>query len=144
MRILVINGPNLNLLGTRRPEVYGTTTLAELEVDLIDFAEQRGARVVCFQSNHEGALIDALHQAIGRHDGVVANLGAYSHTSRALQDAIEAIELPTVEVHISNIYEREEWRATSFTAQACVHSIVGEGIAGYAQAVEYLLANHAP
>jgi len=144
MRILVINGPNLNLLGTRRPEVYGTTTLAELEVDLIDFAEQRGARVVCFQSNHEGALIDALHQAIGRHDGVVVNFGAYSHTSRALQDAIEAIELPTVEVHISNIYEREEWRATSFTAQACVHSIVGEGIAGYAQAVEYLLANHAP
>lgn len=144
MRILVINGPNLNLLGSRRPDVYGTTTLAELEVDLIESAEQRGAQVVCFQSNHEGALIDALHRAIGSYDGVVVNFGAYSHTSRALQDAIEAVSLPAVEVHISNIYEREEWRATSFTAEACVHSIVGQGIPGYLQAVEYLLANHAP
>ncbi|GBE25804.1 3-dehydroquinate dehydratase [bacterium BMS3Bbin02] len=144
MRILVINGPNLNLLGTRLPGVYGSTTLAELEVDLIEASEQRGARVVCFQSNHEGALIDALHRSIDSFDGVVVNFGAYSHTSRALQDAIEAIPLPTVEVHISNIYEREEWRATSFTAEACVHSIVGQGIPGYLEAVEYLLANHAP
>lgn len=142
MRILVINGPNLNLLGSRRPDVYGSTTLAELEVDLIEAGEKLGAEVVCFQSNHEGALIDALHDAIGRYDGVVVNLGALSHTSRALQDAIEAIELPTVEVHISDIYEREEWRTTSFTAQACVHSIVGQGVPGYRQAVEYLLANH--
>lgn len=143
MRILVINGPNLNLLGSRRPDMYGSTTLAELEVDLIEAGEKLGAEVVCFQSNHEGALIDALHDAIDRYDGVVVNFGALSHTSRALQDAIEAIELPTVEVHISNIYEREEWRATSFTGQACVHSIVGQGVPGYEQAVEYLLANHA-
>jgi 3-dehydroquinate dehydratase II len=144
MRILVINGPNLNLLGTRRPDVYGATTLAQLEVDLIESAERAGAAVVCFQSNYEGALIESLHDAIGRYDGLVVNLGAYSHTSRALQDAIEATALPAVEVHISNIYEREEWRAVSYTAEACVHSIVGEGVPGYQRAVEYLVANHAP
>ncbi|MCH8986091.1 MAG: 3-dehydroquinate dehydratase, partial [Acidobacteria bacterium] len=134
--------PTLTAPRGPRVTILQRDSLAELEVDLIEAGEKLGAEVVCFQSNHEGALIDALHDAIGRYDGVVVNFGALSHTSRALQDAIEAIELPTVEVHISDIYEREEWRATSFTAQACVHSIVGQGVPGYRQAVEYLLANH--
>jgi 3-dehydroquinate dehydratase-2 len=138
MRVLVINGPNLNLLGARRPDVYGTTTLAELEDCCHRWAEELGIEVETFQSNHEGALIDRLHDAIGRVDGVVINPGALTHSSYCLHDAIEAIALPTVEVHLSDITRRESWRRTSVVAPACVATIAGRGADGYREALALL------
>jgi len=138
MRILVINGPNLNLLGTRRPDVYGSATLGELEARCRVWGEALGAEVVTFQSNHEGELIDELHDAIGRHDGIVLNPGALTHYSYALHDAIEAIGLPVIEVHISDISTREEWRSLSVIAAACQSTISGQGMDGYRMAMERL------
>lgn len=138
MRILVLNGPNLNLLGTRRPEVYGETTLAELETRCRNWGRELGCEVETAQSNHEGVLIDLLHDAVGRYDAVVCNPGALTHYSYALRDAIEAIGIPTVEVHISDINAREAWRATSVIADVCVASIAGEGIDGYRRALTRL------
>lgn len=135
MRVLVVNGPNLNLLGARDPDVYGSTTLAELEEQCRAWGAEMGVDVETFQSNHEGVLIDRLHEAIGRFDGVVINPGAYTHTSYALHDAIDAIGIPTVEVHISDIENREPWRAVSVIRPACVASIIGEGIDGYRRAI---------
>ncbi|MDH3307320.1 MAG: type II 3-dehydroquinate dehydratase [Acidimicrobiia bacterium] len=139
-RLLVINGPNLNLLGTRQPEVYGTTTLAELEDLCTTWAATAGFEIDTFQSNHEGALIDRLHAARTTADAVIINAGAYTHTSYALHDAILAIELPTVEVHISNVAEREPWRALSVIGPACERQIYGRGVEGYRWAVEHLAA----
>ena len=142
-RILVVNGPNLNLLGARQPDVYGSTTLEELDGLCHEWAGSLGMEVDTFQSNAEGALIDRLHAA--RHDaaGVVLNAGAYTHTSYALGDAIRAVGLPTVEVHISNVKEREPWRGVSVIEPACVHTIYGRGIEGYRDALRHLAARSA-
>lgn len=136
-RIAVVNGPNLNMLGKREPEVYGSTTLDELEEQCRSWGSDLGVEVETFQSNHEGALIDFLHSA--EADGFVFNPGALSHTSYALHDALTSIAAPTVEVHISNIRKREEWRRGSVTAPACVHAIYGRGITGYRDALSHLV-----
>ena len=141
MRVLVINGPNLNLLGVRRPEVYGTTTLAELEERCRAWGAGLGIEVDTFQSNHEGEIIDRLHDALGSADGVVLNPGALTHYSYALHDAIEAVALPVVEVHLSDISQREEWRARSVVSPACAASISGRGVEGYREALELLAAH---
>lgn len=139
MKILILNGPNLNLIGRREPEIYGTVSLVDyIENMKRDFPEHQ---IDCFQSNHEGILIDKLHEAWDLYDGVVFNPGAYCHTSIALADAIRSIETPIVEVHISDIYSREEYRHHSYTAEASVKSIVGKGLDGYREAVAFLIIN---
>lgn len=139
MKILILNGPNLNLIGKREPEIYGTQSLDEyLETVKKRFPD---CSIDTFQSNHEGVLIDKLQEAMDKYDAVVMNPGGYAHTSIALADAIKAIGIPVVEVHISNIYEREEYRHHSFTAAAAVNSIVGHGLEGYAEAIEFLKKN---
>lgn len=143
MRVLLLNGPNLNLLGTRRPEVYGSTTLAEVESMFTGWAQAAGVETEAFQSNHEGALIDRIHAARGSIDGIVFNPGAYTHTSYALHDAIESVEIPTVEVHISNVEERESWRRFSAVRPACVHTIYGRGVDGYRWGLRHLVARDA-
>lgn len=137
MKILILNGPNLNLIGKREPEVYGNQSLDEF----LQSMKKRFPDCVIddFQTNHEGVLIDKLHEAMGKYDGVVMNPGGYAHTSIALADAVKAIGLPVVEVHISNIYEREAFRHHSYTAEAAVHSIVGHGLEGYAEAILFLI-----
>ena len=138
MRILVLNGPNLNLLGVRRPEVYGTATLAELEERCRAWGTALGLEIETFQSNHEGSLIDRLHGALGRCDGVVLNPGALHIYSYALHDAVESVALPVVEVHLSDIASREEWRAHSVVSPACAATIGGHGADGYREALEFL------
>lgn len=137
--LLLLHGPNLNLLGERNPAVYGTTTLLDIEADVAAAANARGAAVLCFQSNHEGALIDFLHERRKLADGIVINAGAYTHTSVALRDAIEAVNLPAVEVHISNTHAREEFRRVSLIAGVCLGQVTGLGRAGYTTAVNLLL-----
>lgn len=137
---LVLNGPNLNLLGTREPAVYGTATLDEVNELCIETAEALGFSVECIQSNHEGDLIDAIHAARGTADGIVINAGAYSHTSIALRDAISSVQLPAVEVHISNVHAREDFRQHSHLSAVSTAVIVGAGISGYKFAIEHLAA----
>ncbi len=141
-RILLINGPNLNMLGLREPEVYGTTTLADLEAKVTDWGEQMGLSVATFQSNHEGAIVDRIHEARSTADGIVLNGGAFTHYSYAIHDALMAAEVPTVEIHISNIHQRESWRRLSVTAPACIRAIHGRGLNGYRDALR-ILVNHA-
>src|SRR3972149_8163320 len=131
MKILVLHGPNLNLLGTREPEVYGSMTLDELNAKLIELGQSQGAEVKCLQSNHEGELIDALHDARKWANGVVFNPGGYTHTSVALRDAIAAIEIPVIEVHLSNVYAREEFRHVSMISVVCKGKVVGFGWRSY-------------
>lgn len=137
MRFLVINGPNLNLLGSREPDVYGATTLAELETLIARWAGAMGSEAECVQSNSEGEIIEIIHQFSG--DGIVINPGAFTHTSHAIADAIRGVGIPSVEVHISNIKERETWRAHSFITDACVRTIYGRGAVGYRNAMRHLL-----
>lgn len=136
--VLVLHGPNLNLLGFREPSVYGTTTLVEIDASLIERGRALGLSVVCAQSNHEGALIDHLHNARATHGGVIINPGGYTHTSVAIHDAIRAIEIPVIEVHLTNTSAREEFRRRSITGAACLGRIEGFGRDGYVMALEQL------
>lgn len=136
---LILHGANLNLLGTREPQVYGALTLAEINARLQALAQELGVSIRCFQSNHEGELIEALHGARAWADGVVFNPGAYTHTSIALRDAIAAIGIPVVEVHLSNVHAREEFRHRSLIAPVCVGSIAGFGWQSYALALRALV-----
>lgn len=137
MRVLVLNGPNLNLLGTREPEVYGTTTLADLEMMIRGWGERLGVEISFLQSNSEGDLVEAIQQASGM-DGIVLNPGALTHTSRSIGDAIRAVGVPAVEVHISNVKAREPWRSVSLLSDACARTIYGRGFAGYRDALRHL------
>ena len=131
MKILLLHGPNLNLLGTREPEVYGSMTLNDINEKIITLGKELGAEIICLQSNHEGALIDALHDARTWASGVVFNPGGYTHTSVALRDAISAILIPVIEVHLSNVYAREEFRHTSFVSAVCKGKVSGFGWHSY-------------
>ncbi len=139
MNILLLNGPNLNLLGEREPEIYGKTTLAELEQMVVSRARELGHTVRALQSNHEGALIDELHRSRGWANGVISNPGAFTHSSYALRDAIVATRLRVVEVHLSDITKREPWRRVSVLEEVCVHRVLGKGPAGYLEALDWLI-----
>jgi 3-dehydroquinate dehydratase-2 len=139
MKILVLHGPNLNLLGAREPEIYGSMTLGEIDAKLVELGKSLGAEVKCLQSNHEGGLIDALHDARTWANGVLFNPGGYTHTSVALRDAITAIGIPVVEVHLSNVYAREEFRHHSMISAVCKGKVVGFGWRSYALGLRGLL-----
>lgn len=139
MKIFVINGPNLNLLGHREAEHYGSGSYAEL-IDMIsEYVKNKNISVEFYQSNHEGDLVDCIQRAYFEHyDGIVINPGAYTHTSIAILDALKAVKIPTVEVHISNVDEREDFRKKSYIRPVCIASIIGEGFAGYISAIDHL------
>ena len=137
-KVLIINGPNLNLLGVREPEIYGRLSYADLVEFIKKSASECGLEVVCFQSNSEGAIIDEIQRAFGVFDGIVINHAAYTHTSIAIPDAIKAVGLPTVEVHLSDISKREAYRQVSYTSSACLTTIAGKGFEGYREALELL------
>ncbi|WP_039018095.1 type II 3-dehydroquinate dehydratase [Halocynthiibacter namhaensis] len=141
MTILLLNGPNLNLLGTRQTSVYGATTLSEIETLTRSHAEAAGYKLDALQSNHEGVLIDAIHSAKGKSQGIILNAGAYTHTSIALMDAISSVELPVIEVHLSNIHAREPFRHQSYIARVAVGQIAGFGPDSYILAVDALVAH---
>lgn len=138
-KILLINGPNLNMLGIRKPEIYGKTTLADIEAELSLYAEEKGCTLSCFQSNHEGAIIDELHKAYGNIDGIIINPGAYTHYSYAIRDAIESVMIPTVEIHLSDIHNRESFRSVSVITPVALCQISGHGKDGYFMALDRLL-----
>ena len=138
MKLLVINGPNLNMLGIREPDHYGRETYADLTEKIRRHCREKGVEVTLFQSNHEGALVDEIQNAYGRMDGIVINPGAYTHTSIAILDAVKAVGIPTVEVHISKLEEREDFRQISYVRLACVKTITGHGTDGYLEAIDYL------
>jgi len=137
-KILVINGPNLNMLGQREPEIYGSKSYADLLLFIEEAAKEIGLEVECFQSNSEGAIVDRIQQAYGSCDGIIINPAAYTHTSIAIPDALKAVGLPAVEVHLSDIQKREPYRRISYTAEACKKTISGIGFEGYAEAIRYL------
>ena len=137
-KILLINGPNLNLLGMREPETYGSQTLADVEALCRSHAETKGMMLDCFQSNHEGVLVDTIQQSRGVYSHIVMNPGAYTHTSIAIRDAIIGVEAKVYEVHISNVYEREEFRHHSYISDIAIGTVVGKGIPGYLQAIDFI------
>lgn len=139
--ILILNGPNLNLLGTRQPEVYGTTTLSDIEDACERQAKALGVQISFMQSNHEGALVDAIHAARGTHDGIILNAGAYTHTSIALMDAIASVALPVIELHLSNVHAREEFRHTSYISKVALGVIAGFGAGGYPLALSAMVGH---
>ena len=138
MKILVMNGPNINMLGIREPEIYGSRTYDDLVNIIRTEAAKLGVEVECFQSNHEGTMVDIIQSAYGDTDGIVINPAAYTHTSVALFDAVKAVGIPTVEVHISNPDEREDFRKVSYVRKACVKTISGKGFDGYLEAIRLL------
>lgn len=142
MNILVINGPNINMLGIREPEIYGNQSFAKLLSLLQDWAQEYGVEVEQYQSNHEGDLVDTIQAAYGRMDGIVINPAAYTHTSIAILDALKSVAIPAVEVHISDPNSRESFRHISYAGQACVKTIKGQGLDGYRQAIAYLKENY--
>ena len=139
MKLLVINGPNLNLLGLREPAIYGSQSFAALQDFIRAAAAEAGVEVALFQSNHEGAIVDAIQAAYGTADGIVINPAAYTHTSVAILDALKAVALPAVEVHLTDIRERESFRHVSYAGMACEKTFAGLGFEGYRRAVEYLV-----
>lgn len=141
MKILVINGPNLNMLGIREPDIYGKNTYADLCELITDYADKKGVEVKLFQSNHEGALVDEIQAAYGIFDGIVINPAAYTHTSVAILDAVKSVGIPTVEVHISAVETREDFRQVSFVREACIKTITGLGFDGYLRAIDTLTQN---
>ena len=141
MNVLLLNGPNLNLLGEREPEIYGTTTLAQLESLVAERARELGIAVRAFQSNHEGALVDRLHEVRKWAGGVIFNPGAFTHYSYSLRDAISATRLRVVEVHLSDLEKREPWRRVSVISEVVAHRIIGKGVAGYLEALDWLVAH---
>lgn len=141
MKILVINGPNLNMLGIREPDIYGRETYEDLCRKIRAHAEKRGVEVTLYQSNHEGDLVDVIQQAYGNIDGIVINPGGYTHTSVAIPDAIKAVAIPAVEVHISDVDAREEFRKISYVRAACVKTIAGHGTDGYTEAIDFLVVS---
>ena len=143
MKILVINGPNINMLGIREPGIYGSETFADLIEKIKRHAEARGVEVGFFQSNHEGALVDEIQAAWGKYDGIVINPGAYTHTSIAIADALAAVRIPTVEIHISDVDKREAFRQVSYIRPLCVGCIKGHGTDGYLEAVDLLVSREA-
>lgn len=142
MKILVINGPNLNMLGIREPDLYGRETYADLVKKIEGHATATGIEVKCLQSNHEGDLVDYIQSAYGAFDGIVINPGAYTHTSVAILDAVKAVSVPTVEVHISKVDEREDFRRVSYVRAACVATVAGHGTDGYLEAMDLLIEKH--
>ena len=138
MKILVLNGPNLNFLGIREPAVYGRETYADLCRRVEDYAREKAIDVEIYQSNHEGALVDKIQEAYGKCDGIVFNPAAYTHTSVAILDALKAVSIPTVEVHLSDVSKREDFRQVSFVRAACFATVCGLGIAGYLKAIDLL------
>lgn len=141
MKILVINGPNINMLGIREPEIYGKATYQDLCNYIKDAASTLGVDAAFFQSNHEGAIVDAIQEAYGMYDGMVINPAAYTHTSVAILDAVKAVGIPTVEVHISDVSEREDFRQVSYVRKAAVATVMGRGFDGYVDAMKILLEN---
>lgn len=142
MKILVLNGPNLNMLGIREPDIYGRETYDDVCGKIKAHAENINASVEIYQSNHEGALVDKIQAAYGAFDGIVINPAAYTHTSVAILDALKAVSIPAVEVHISDVNEREPFRHISYAGLACVKTIVGHGTNGYLEAMDYLMATY--
>ena len=142
MKILVINGPNINMLGSREPGIYGKNTFADLLALLEETAQELGIHVEQFQSNHEGDIVDKIQWAYGNVDGIVINPAAYTHTSVAILDALKAVSLPTVEVHISDVDSRESFRQISYAGMACCKTIKGHGFEGYREAIQYLKAHY--
>ena len=141
MNILVINGPNLNLLGIREPAHYGRETYASLCGRIESHCQSRGVEVTLYQSNHEGAIVDEIQAAMGVYDGIVMNPGAYTHTSIAIPDALRAVGIPCVEIHISDVNSREEYRKISYVRPACIGAVIGHGTDGYLEAIDLLLAH---
>lgn len=138
MKIYVINGPNLNMLGIREPDHYGRETYADLVARIQNYCDKKGIEVKLYQSNHEGDLVDEIQRAFGDADGIVINPGAYTHTSIAILDAVKSVSIPTVEVHISKVEEREDFRQISYVRLACVKTITGHGTDGYLEAIDFL------
>ena len=144
MKLLILNGPNINMLGVREPGLYGTDSYETLCRRVLDYAEMRGVEAEVYQSNHEGDLVDKIQAAFGNADGIVINPGAYTHTSVALLDAVKAVGIPTVEVHISDVSKREAFRQVSYIRAACVATISGRGLDGYTEAMALLIDKKTP
>ena len=139
MKLLVINGPNLNMLGIREPDIYGKSTYKDLCLMIQSHAEKKGIEVEIYQSNHEGDLVDKIQSAYGKKDGIVINPAAYTHTSVALLDALKAVGIPAVEVHISDVSKREDFRQISYVRAYCEKTIAGHGFEGYLEAMDFLI-----
>ncbi|MGN0542593.1 MAG: type II 3-dehydroquinate dehydratase [Acutalibacteraceae bacterium] len=142
MRILVINGPNINMLGIREPDIYGKGSYADLCSIIESYAAEKGVEVKLFQSNHEGSIVDEIQAAYGKFDGIVINPAAYTHTSVAILDALKAVALPAVEIHISDVSSREDFRQISYAGKACEKSFIGLGFDGYLRGIDYLIEKY--
>lgn len=142
MKILVINGPNINMLGIREPGIYGNDNYESLLKKIKVWADELGCETECFQSNHEGDIVDKIQQAYGKIDGIVINPAAYTHTSVAILDALKSVKIPAVEVHISDVAKREDFRQISYAGMACEEHIIGKGLDGYRMALEFLCKNY--